>query len=77
LEETLEADISTWQKTGHFYFALTAFSSRERQRGVPEVIEREKSSPRTSCLRESPLSRVLKKGRSFAALQSHHGAFRA
>src|SRR5207245_11477426 len=23
LEETLEADISTWQKTGHFYFALT------------------------------------------------------
>src|SRR5207245_9316273 len=24
LEETLEADISTWQKTGHFYFALTA-----------------------------------------------------
>jgi hypothetical protein len=25
LEETLEADISIWQKTGHFYFALTAF----------------------------------------------------
>src|SRR5260370_21957168 len=23
LEETLEADISTWQKTGHFYFALS------------------------------------------------------
>ncbi len=24
LEERLEADISTWQKTGHFYFALTS-----------------------------------------------------
>ncbi|MFZ0885994.1 MAG: hypothetical protein WAN14_21505, partial [Candidatus Acidiferrales bacterium] len=23
LEKTLEADISTWHKTGHFYFALT------------------------------------------------------
>jgi hypothetical protein len=23
LEETLEADISIWRKTGHFYFALT------------------------------------------------------
>jgi hypothetical protein len=23
LEETVEADISTWRKTGHFYFALT------------------------------------------------------
>src|SRR5713101_2961150 len=23
LEEALEADISTWHKTGHFYFALT------------------------------------------------------
>src|SRR5260370_6297058 len=27
LEENLEADISTWQKTGHFYFALTYESS--------------------------------------------------
>jgi len=26
LEETLEADISIWQKTGHFYFALTRTS---------------------------------------------------
>jgi len=23
LEKTLEADISIWRKTGHFYFALT------------------------------------------------------
>ena len=30
LEETLEPDISTWRKTGHFYFALT---ERRRRRG--------------------------------------------
>jgi len=24
LEKTLEADISIWRKTGHFYFALTS-----------------------------------------------------
>jgi hypothetical protein len=23
LEKTMEADISIWRKTGHFYFALT------------------------------------------------------
>jgi hypothetical protein len=23
LEETMDPDISIWQKTGHFYFALT------------------------------------------------------
>src|SRR5260370_575309 len=30
LEETLEADISIWQKTGHFYFALTELFTRCR-----------------------------------------------
>ncbi|MGA8073692.1 MAG: hypothetical protein WB995_09440, partial [Candidatus Acidiferrales bacterium] len=27
LEKTLEADISIWRKTGHFYFALTDFTA--------------------------------------------------
>ncbi|MGB9333899.1 MAG: hypothetical protein WCB14_02725, partial [Candidatus Acidiferrales bacterium] len=31
LEKTLEADISIWRKTGHFYFALTR---KRRRRGV-------------------------------------------
>src|ERR1700674_1333768 len=30
LEETVEPDISTWRKTGHFYFALTGRKMRTR-----------------------------------------------
>ena len=34
LEETLEADISTWRKPGHFYFALTRTQSTNQSRAV-------------------------------------------
>ena len=34
-EETLEADISIWQKTGHFYFALTANSAKAGEASLP------------------------------------------
>jgi hypothetical protein len=30
----MEADISTWHKTGHFYFALTRASTNLRYRGL-------------------------------------------
>jgi hypothetical protein len=34
LEKIMEADISTWHKTGHFYFALTYSSLMNRNRSL-------------------------------------------
>jgi|HubBroStandDraft_6_1064221.scaffolds.fasta_scaffold73703_2 hypothetical protein len=31
LEKTMEADISIWRKTGHFYFALTRICQRSKK----------------------------------------------
>ncbi|MGA8075123.1 MAG: hypothetical protein WB995_16735, partial [Candidatus Acidiferrales bacterium] len=37
LEKTLEADISIWRKTGHFYFALTANGGDRPPSGMPKI----------------------------------------
>jgi hypothetical protein len=38
LEKTMEADISIWRKTGHFYFALTARNVLRRRIHVLIVV---------------------------------------
>jgi hypothetical protein len=35
----MEADISIWQKSGHFYFALTGFSSLLGLFSRPPIVE--------------------------------------
>ena len=43
LEKTMEADISIWQKPGHFYFALT----RKRTFACPALSQRERSKKKS------------------------------
>ena len=40
LEKTVEADISIWRKTGHFYFALTPMSKGvERKTLLKKILD--------------------------------------
>src|SRR4029077_12988700 len=67
LEKTMEADISIWQKPGHFYFALTALNL-ELARCASPVLRH------TSSLLESFSSASLRVNGAVSRLLEGHAA---